>query len=73
MHIIFFDMDGTLIKTGGSGMGSWRCFRTAYLSHLREQLPRRPGCVFPGGGRVLEDNFYPAAEFWRQFDEATAA
>jgi phosphoglycolate phosphatase-like HAD superfamily hydrolase len=97
MHVIFFDIDGTLINTGGSGMESlrrayldlfdcpppehiptagrtdrgiardlffaqrvedsaenWMRFRTAYLWHLREQLPRRPGCVLPGVGRMLE-------------------
>jgi phosphoglycolate phosphatase-like HAD superfamily hydrolase len=33
---------------------NWNRFRTAYIRHLREQLPRRPGCVLPGVGDVLD-------------------
>ena len=91
MHVLLFDIDGTLINTGGSGLESlrlaftelfdcpppsdiptcgrtdrgiardlfrakhvadspenWARFRVAYLRHLQEQLPRRPGWVLPG-------------------------
>lgn len=91
MHVLLFDIDGTLINTGGSGLESlrlafsdvfgspppahiptcgrtdrgiardlfrarqvedsqenWDRFRDAYLRHLRQQLPQRPGQVLPG-------------------------
>ncbi len=97
MHILFFDIDGTLINTGGSGLESlrlafaevfgcpppdniptagrtdrgiardlfrgrrvadsdenWTRFRVAYLRHLCQQLPLRPGWVLPGVVHLLE-------------------
>ena len=97
MYVLFFDIDGTLINTGGSGMEAlrraftevfdcpppdniptggrtdrgiardlfhgrritdseenWTRLCAAYLRHLREQLPRRPGRVLPGVVSLLE-------------------
>lgn len=96
MHVLFFDIDGTLIHSGGSGLEAlrlafrdvfsrsppdaiatagrtdrgiarelfqlrgvedsaenWDRFRTAYLHHLREQLPQRPGRILPGVPALL--------------------
>jgi phosphoglycolate phosphatase len=96
MHVLLFDIDGTLIHSGGSGVEAlrlafrevfassppetiatagrtdrgiarelfhwcgvedsaenWDRFRTAYLRHLREQLPRRPGRILPGVPALL--------------------
>ncbi|NLF67692.1 MAG: HAD hydrolase-like protein [Candidatus Anammoximicrobium sp.] len=98
MHVLFFDIDGTLINTGGSGVESlrlafsevfacpppdaiptsgrtdrgiardlfqsrqianseenWLRFHAAYIRHLREQLPLRPGRVLPGVVRLLDE------------------
>ena len=97
MYVLFFDIDGTLINTGGSGLEAlrlafsqlfdvpppdkvstsgrtdrgiasdmfrgrqvadsdenWTRFRTAYVQHLREQLPLRQGRILPGVIDLLE-------------------
>ena len=96
MKILLFDIDGTLISTGGAGLAAlraaftelfgvadphdvpvsgrtdrgiarelfqlhgiedsaenWERFRAAYLAHLRQQLPQRPGRLLPGVAELL--------------------
>lgn len=98
MFVLFFDIDGTLLYSGGSGLEAlrrafsdvfdvpppdsiptagrtdrgiardlfrgrqvadsdenWLRFRTAYVQHLREQLPLRKGWVLPGVVGLLEE------------------
>lgn len=97
MIVLLFDIDGTLVNTGGAGMASilqamqrefgisepkrvnlsgrtdrgiarelfelheiepsernWNRFRQAYLHHLEQELPQRPGRILPGVEPLLK-------------------